>query len=497
MPRLKPNKTAITALELPKQGSEDYQLENCPGLVLRVTAAGAKTFYVLKRLRGGKLVREKIGKFPEISIDQARIRSAELVSSLERGEDPTLARRQIRGAMSVKEAFPLFIEQKRNLRGKPLADRTKSDYGNDFRLYWGDIAEKKMPAVTTEEVERIYRKQGIQTPRSANRSLAMLASFFEWALESRLVPHNPVRQVKKRFAENERERFLSGEELGRFFAALDSINPDARDFFLLSLLTGARRANVQEMKWQEIDFSVSEWHIARTKNGTSQVVALSPEAVAVLSQRRRSVVKYEENAADSPFVFPGRGNTGHLVEPKKAWAKLLSVAQLQDVRLHDLRRTLGSWQTKSGSSLSIIGKSLNHKSIQSTKVYARLDIDPVRSSVERATKAMFDSAGVRLTQVQSNQFSTAISKQIDVRSFVGKTFQDLGNEVVVSAEMSRAIYKYLVKNDYCDDQDCLSPAYFDAKDADAFAPLPESLIRYSVQVYQLCDSFAANARLNS
>jgi hypothetical protein len=170
MPRLKPNKTAITALELPKQGSEDYQLENCPGLVLRVTAAGAKTFYVLKRLRGGKLVREKIGKFPEISIDQARIRSAELVSSLERGEDPTLARRQIRGAMSVKEAFPLFIEQKRNLRGKPLADRTKSDYGNDFRLYWGDIAEKKMPAVTTEEVERIYRKQGIQTPRSANRS---------------------------------------------------------------------------------------------------------------------------------------------------------------------------------------------------------------------------------------------------------------------------------------------------------------------------------------
>ena len=67
------------------------------------------------------------------------------------------------------------------------------------------------------------------------------------------------------------------------------------------------------------------------------------------------------------------------------------------VTLHDLRRTLGSWQAKTGASLAIIGKSLNHKSMQATAIYARLDLDPVRESVERATAAMLTAAGIKPT----------------------------------------------------------------------------------------------------
>ncbi|MNF67858.1 integrase [compost metagenome] len=210
------------------------------------------------------------------------------------------------------------------------------------------------------------------------------------------------------------------------------------DFFLLSLLTGARRSNVQEMAWRDIDLDAGVWRIGMTKNGTPQNVTLSPEVVTVLQTRKRSF-------GASPFVFPSTGKTGHLVEPKKAWATILRRASIRrlldqiqdagklteeeraiadkqlldlpavaekryralaetmgiepasydmtDLRIHDLRRTLGSWQAKTGASLTIIGKSLNHKTHQATAIYARLDLDPVRQSVNTATQAMLEAGG--------------------------------------------------------------------------------------------------------
>lgn len=190
------------------------------------------------------------------------------------------------------------------------------------------------------------------------------------------------------------------------------------------------------MKVKTDDLPGAVWRIGKTKNGTPQNVPLSPEAIMVLNARR-------ERAGGSPFVFPGTGKTGHLVEPKKAWATILRTASLlrlldalnlngaarteveallaeglakaekryhaqaaavgidpadfamTDLRIHDLRRTLGSWQAKTGASLAIIGKSLNHKTHQATAIYARLDLDPVRQSVNTATAAMLEAAGLK------------------------------------------------------------------------------------------------------
>ena len=177
--------------------------------------------------------------------------------------------------------------------------------------------------------------------------------------------------------------------MGRFFAALAELpNDTTRDFFTLALLTGARRDNVCSMAWADIDLEGASWRIAKTKNGTPQNVTLSPEAVAILKTRK-------DAANGSPFVFPGVGKTGHLVEPKTAWERLLKTAGIEGLRIHDLRRTLGSWQARTGASLLVIGKSLNHKTHQATAIYARLDQDPVRQSVNTATAAMMEAAGVK------------------------------------------------------------------------------------------------------
>lgn len=94
-------------------------------------------------------------------------------------------------------------------------------------------------------------------------------------------------------------------------------------------------------------------------------------------------------AFESAYMFEGSGASGHLADPKKAWARILKEAGIDNPRIHDLRRTLGSYQAATGANGYIIGKSLGHRSQQSTAIYARLSLDPVRESVNKATDVVF------------------------------------------------------------------------------------------------------------
>ena len=91
----------------------------------------------------------------------------------------------------------------------------------------------------------------------------------------------------------------------------------------------------------------------------------------------------------SEWVFPSYGKTGHLVGPGQAWSRIRTRAGVPDVRIHDLRRSLGSWLAGAGFSLPMIGKALNHTNPSSTAIYARLDLDPVRRMLEVNAAAMF------------------------------------------------------------------------------------------------------------
>lgn len=249
---------------------------------------------------------------------------------------------------------------------------------------------------------------------------------------------NPFARIEP-FAEQKRDRFLQASELPRFFAALAEDNSDDfRDFVALALLTGARRNNVLAMRWSDVNLDSAAWRIPglQSKNNEPIDIPLVAEAVAVLERRKGRTIP----TAD--FVFPASSKSGHMTPPKKRWAQLfdrielreltrriagaggefewpndgtesleraverageqadaLKVdrrgARIDDLRLHDLRRSLGSWQTILGASLPVVGRSLGHKSPSATAIYARLSLDPVRASVERATSAMLVAAGVK------------------------------------------------------------------------------------------------------
>jgi integrase len=368
-------KSTITAMVAPETGRTYLHDAKEAGLVLMVTAARRKTFQLYKKHKG-RPVRVTLGTWPEITVEQARKKARDAKADLDAGINPNDALRQERQEMTFVDLFNQYMERHAKVR-----KRTWKEDQNQFDRYLGSLANKKLSTITRKDVAALHGKIGKTAPTAANRLLALLSSAFGRAIEFGLWEGNNPCIGIRRFPEQSRDRFLSADELRRFFEALEQEpNDTARDFFSVALLTGARRANVLEMKWADIDLDAATWRIGRTKNGTPQTVALVEPVVELLRERKRQ--------ATSVFVFPGKGATGHLVEPKRGWSRLCKAAGIENVRIHDLRRTMGSWQAKTGASLPIIGKSLNHKNQTTTAIYARLDLDPVRSAMEKAAAAM-------------------------------------------------------------------------------------------------------------
>lgn len=376
-------KTVIAAISPAGKIAYYYDAKQA-GLMLMVSPAGAKTYYLQRRI-AGQFERIKLGKFETMTVEQARTAAAKLNGAIAAGANPAEAKRVARAEPTFGDVLTRFLQEKRSNKGRPLGERTKSEYQRIATRYLGALLSRRMSEVRSEVAKAVHRK--IASDADSNKARALLSTVFNFAADEGIADlPNPASGISLRHVES-RDRWLQHDELPQFFAALES--SPLRDFFLLALLTGARRSNLQAMRWQDVDLDSAVWHIPLTKNGTPQNVILAPEAVTILRER------LETRTHGETFVFPGDGKTGHLVEPKTAWAGLLKRAGIENLRIHDLRRTLGSWQARQGASLVIIGKSLNHKTQQATAIYARLDLDPVRQSVNNATAAMLKAAGVK------------------------------------------------------------------------------------------------------
>jgi integrase len=384
-------KALLDKLPAPAVGKRNYYYDiKTHGLGIAITSNGTKSFIVYRWVNG-KPERVTLGRYPDLSIEQARRKAAEVNASIAKGENPNDKRRADRAELTLEALFEEYLDHYAKLHKKSW----KTDE-EQYERYLANWKKRKLSTITRIDVQKLHQELGrINGHYAANRLLALLSTLFNKATEFGLWDKtNPAKGIKK-FREQSRDRFLQSDELPRFFQALsEESNDTIRDYILLSLLTGARRTNVLAMRWDEIDFARAEWRIPDTKNHTPQIVPLIPEAVATLKTR----AEHREKGAE--YVFPSDSKVGHMIEPKRGWQRILQSAKLQNLRLHDLRRTLGSWQARNGASLAIIGKSLNHKSPAATAIYARLDIDPVRASIEKATNAMLIAGKIKAVEAE-------------------------------------------------------------------------------------------------
>ena len=364
------------------------------GLGLTIHPTGKKTFFHLKKVRGAPR-RTTLGVFPDMSIEAARGEAGGINSKLTKwksndfeGSDP-LGRPT--SAMTLEGLLDDYCERGllRSKRCKNPENAAK-DAKWKFNKYLASWRTRKLGHVSRTDVINLHldlKKESGQY--TANRVLQLLRALFNWAIhpDSGLWSGvNPASKIAL-FGEKKRSRFLDRSELSRLFAALKqkATSPDLRDYVNLALWTGARKSDVLAMRWNDVKLKDNRWDVPDSKSGF-YVLPLTPEAIAILKSRQR------KSSTDNPWVFPSFGKEGHVVDLKGAWARLLKRAKITDLRQHDLRRTLGSWQATQGSSLIVIGKSLGHKSLDATEVYSQLDLGAVRDSMETATAAMFKAS---------------------------------------------------------------------------------------------------------
>ncbi len=355
-----------------------------PGLALYVSETGVRTFYLYKKING-RPVRFKLGKWPhEIGIDDARKQCVIAAGRIAGGDDPHSKRLTARREMTLGDLWFIHIEHARQHNRPSTVEENESQWRTHFEGW----ANRKLSEITRSDVERLHRSIGETSGRyAANRALALIHHIYaKTALRTGYVGDNPARGIE-RFKEKTRDRFMTADEIPKFFAALNAEPQIFQDLYRVALLTGARRSNLQGMCWTDVDLNACVWTIPAddAKAGQAIHVPLSADAVDILTRRRKADPTGE-------YVFPGRGVSGHIVEIKSSWARITKRAGIEGMRFHDLRRSTGSWLAASGVSLPIIGKLLGHRSASTTQVYARLSLDPVREAVNTGTAAMMNAA---------------------------------------------------------------------------------------------------------
>lgn len=381
-------KLTKTIVEGAAPRAQRYRLNDSlvPGLCLLVLPSGARTYYVRFRQLDGRQLEMKLGTPVELTPDDARRLAREALAQVREGRRPTEERRASKNAATLADLAREHMEKHAKRKRSAALDEA----------YWrvhllpGLGASTKVAAVRFEDVARWHA--GHRQPITANRALRTLSVAMKLAEQWGWRPRNsnPARGVKAH-PENKRRRYLSADELTRLRAALqqwEEAGPLAirwrfAQLVRLLLLTGARLREVMCAEWSWVDWQRSVLLVPaeRGKTGAAEV-QLSERAVAIL----RDLLEAEAAMGGRcPAVIAGDGRQGPLVGYRRMWQALCRDAEIEGLRVHDLRHSFASYALSGGQTLGVVGQLLGHRSTQTTSRYAHLITETAQAAVARVS----------------------------------------------------------------------------------------------------------------
>ena len=348
--------------------------DSLSGFGVKCLTTGKKRYFVKYRVGGGRSARQRwlmLGTHGQLTPDQARKLALAALAAVAAGNDPQEEKLQVRRGDKVRDLWLRFEEEHLPSR-KP---RTQDEYRSQWeRVLAPSLGHLQCKSVSRDDVNKLHKSLR-RSPYYANRVLALLSRLMSLAEIWGMRPQgsNPCKAIS-RFKEVARTRYLGRDEISRLADALRDleakqlITPNASNAIKLLLLTGARLSEVLCAKWEWIDTEQSVLLLPDSKGG-ARPIFLSEAAIGVLDAQRGL-------GFESPFIFPGTGAEGHMVNLRKPWVRACTAAGIEGVRLHDLRHTAASIAVGQGSSLAIIGRFLGHTQAQTTLRYAHVDLDP-------------------------------------------------------------------------------------------------------------------------
>ena len=346
-----------------------------PGFGVRVYRTGRKVYIVQARGPAGTR-RAVVGRHGDMEPKAARREAAAMIDRIKRGEHPVPP--EPAPEPTVAELAERYMKAHVEVNCRP---KSVEALGRVVRLYVvPELGALPVSAVERSHVAELHHKMR-DKPYQANRTVDVLAKMFRLAEAWGLVPprRNPCRSVR-RYREHRRDRFLTAEEYRRVGEVLDeaeadgSAMPSAIAAIRLLLLTGCRKNEIVTLRWDDIDRTAGELRLSDAKSGPRRV-PLTPAVEWVLDR----VPRIEDN----PWVFAGEKQGAHVTNLDEVWRRLRVRADLEDVRVHDLRHSYASRALALGEGLPLIGKLLGHRKVTTTARYAHLARDTEKASAAK------------------------------------------------------------------------------------------------------------------
>ena len=422
-PRQRVNFTAgaIARLACPPGKLQDFLRDTeAPGLRVRVTAAGAKSFVYESKLNR-QTIRRTIGDVQLWSIEQARTEARRLAVLLDGGQDPREIERQQRAdkaaaqsaaaaqLLTVGEIWPLYLQTGRPKR----RDAWKPRYLQDLAVMAGPggVPKKRgqgvtrpgplypllalpLTAINEDTLKSWYDREAITGKHQAARALMMFRGFLRWCAarpEYRAMTDRDAGKaaaiVESLPSNTRRTDALEAAQVPGWWAGVEQLsNRTASAYLRALLLTGARREELAALTWENVDFQWRKLTIA-DKVETTRTIPLSPYVAQLLAGLPRT----------GPHVFASTGKAGRITDTRNSHAKALQSAAIEGLTIHGLRRSFSLLGESAGAPAGAIAQTMGHKPSATAEGYRPRSIDALRPFLERIEAHVLSMAGVQFT----------------------------------------------------------------------------------------------------
>jgi integrase len=352
MPRLKLTDAAVSRLKPPAKGQKDHWDTLTPGFGVRISHGGTRTWMVQARvLKGGhwKQTRITLGRYPVMTLGEAREAAREAQKEVEAGKDPRGRAKRDRAALedqsrntwaTLAETFMVKYAQRKGLRQSTLRDYRRALQGPDVE----DWLDRPVAEITRRNIRDRLDTVAERAPIHANRLRAYWGKFFGWLTEQEWIENNPVLGVARPVPERSRDRFLAQKEIVEVWQAFDAAGSVFAGMIKVLLLTGQREGEIAGLMWHEVvDLDGEDPRLElppeRTKNGRPHIVPLSPQAA--------ELVRTQPRFKGGVYVFTTGGGATHVQNFNKGKKKIDAALGAAGVvmppwRIHDLRRTVAT-----------------------------------------------------------------------------------------------------------------------------------------------------------